>query len=59
MLGDIILLDNIMQRMAQMWAEDDELRDIEGFNEAMKQFIKKNPDKQDDNESERKSDDEC
>ena len=48
-----------MQRMAQMWAKDDELRDIEGFNEAMKQFIKKNPDKQDDNESERKSDDEC
>ena len=48
-----------MQRMAQMWAKDDELRDIEGFNKAMKQFIKKNPDKQDDNESERKSDDEC
>ena len=49
-----------MQRMAQMWAEDDELRDIEGFEEAMKQFIKKNPDnKQDNNESERKSDDKC
>ena len=47
-----------MQRMAQMWAKDDELRDIEGFNEAMKQFMKKNPDKQDD-ESERESDDEC
>ena len=47
-----------MQRMAQMWAEDDELRDIKGFNEAMKQFTKKNPEKQDD-DSERKSDDVC
>ena len=47
-----------MQRMAQMWAEDDELRDIKGFEEAMKQFTKKNHDKQED-ESERKSDDEC
>lgn len=48
-----------MQRMAQMWANDDELRDIKGFEEAMKQFTKKNPDKQDNDESERKSDDEC
>ena len=49
-----------MQKMAQIWAKDDELRDIEGFNEAMMQFIKKNPNNNKDNkESERNSDNEC
>ena len=45
--------------MAQMWANDDELRDIKGFEEAMKQFTKKNPGEQDIDESEKESDDEC